>query len=176
MNSKHWSHIAVLIVALTLYLYFWQGWIAVATLYGVVVVALVCYGVVKARGKKAKPQQRSVVAHSEVRRDIMEQQISRRREQGETLRCLAICLEQRDESFVRLAERIMDWHLEYSRANGIYHSDLYDFILDKCKERLRSAEAEYLKRELRVTIEIIRSLMRKQSVEDVVQLVIDRKK
>ena len=169
MKWRFTTQIYILLLAVALYLYFWQGWIAVA-IYIVAVVVLYLLSRHKKVEKKTSPKSVEVENVAQKRADAI---IARRREQGERLRAFAVAVEGSDAGVDRLVRRLLDWHLEYSRANGYYHIDLYDFLLDKCKERLSTAEADYLKRELRLSIEIIRQLMRGRSITEIKERVLN---
>ena len=169
MKWRFSTQIYILLLAVALYLYFWQGWIAVGV-YLAVIVVIYLLSRKKSKQKTSAPKSIEVENSAQKRADAL---IARRREQGERLRAFAVAVEGSDLGIDRLVRRLLDWHLEYSRANGYYHSDLYDFLLDKCKERLSTAEAEYLKRELRLSIDIIRLLMRGREISEIKERVLN---
>lgn len=169
MKLRFSTQIYILLLAVALYLYFWQGWIAV----GIYLVAVVVIYLLSGRKREENtptPKSFEVENSAQKRAEAL---VARRREQGERLRAFAVAVEGSDLGIDRLVRRLLDWHLEYSRANGYYHSDLYDFLLDKCKERLSTAEAEYLKRELRLSIDIIRLLMRGRDISEIKERVLN---
>lgn len=163
----------ILLLAVALYLYFWQGWIAVGIYLAVVALLLLSVWLLRRKSEQRQsgqtPTKRSVKVD-----DLERRRVERRKEQSQKVREFIVAVDGRDLGMDRVAKRLVDWHLEYSRMNGYHHTDLYDFILDRCKERLSSAEAAYLRRELRQTIEIIRRFMRGQSVEQVVSSLKDK--
>lgn len=163
----------ILLIAVALYLYFWQGWIAVGIYLAVVALLLLSVWLLRRKSEQRQsgqtPTKRSVKVD-----DLERRRVERRKEQSQKVREFIVAVDGRDLGMDRVAKRLVDWHLEYSRMNGYHYTDLYDFILDRCKERLSSAEAAYLRRELRQTIEIIRRFMRGQSVEQVVSSLKDK--
>lgn len=165
MKRQQNLQIFVLLLTVALFIYFGLGWIAVA-LYIVVLLAL--YAVMRFRKQEDKPQTGSVevVDSAKLREESI---VARRREQGEKLRAFAIAVEGQNLTLDRLAKRLMNWHLEYSRANGYYDKDLYDFVLEKCKAKQKVARAPHLRRELKLSIDIIRQFMRGRSVEEVIE-------
>ena len=116
MKRQQNLQIFVLLLTVALFIYFGLGWIAVA-LYIVVLLAL--YAVMRLRKQEDKPQTGSVevVDSAKLREESI---VARRREQGEKLRAFAIAVEGQNLTLDRLAKRLMNWHLEYSRANGYY--------------------------------------------------------
>ena len=174
------SQIIVLMAAVVLYLYFWKGGIAVAICCIPIAILFTIRAVHRRRNRRQEPKIEAA-QRVEVKVDVEAITIARRREQGETLRQFIVQAENREPKLSRVTKRLSDWYLEYLRTDTIYHRDLYDFILDKCKERLTTAEANYLKSELRLTIEVVRSFMRGQKLSEVldditnwdVELVVD---
>lgn len=98
---------------------------------------------------------------------IENENLKRRRTQIATFEQFILRLN-RAVLYSRLSSRFYDWLLDYLRADLVYSTDLYDYLLERAKKRLNSAQAEYLKSELRVMIDVVRLFMRGQSVEDVV--------
>lgn len=167
------SQIIVLMAAVVLYLYFWKGWIAVAICCIAFAILFAIRAVHRCRNRRQEPKIEAAQS-VEVKVDVEAITIARRREQGETLRQFIIQAENREPKLSRVTKRLSDWYLEYLRTDTIYHRDLYDFILDKCKERLTTAEANYLKSELRLTIEVVRSFMRGQKLSEVLDDIIEK--
>jgi|GEM_PF-3736178 len=172
MNSSLWRY-STLILAVVIYLYFWIGWWCVLFC-AVAILLLLCYRAyrrykIDLRLNKyrytdttvsTKVEQSSAVS-------IENENLKRRRTQIATFEQFILRLN-RAVLYSRLASRFYDWLLDYLRADLVYSTDLYDYLLERAKKRLNSAQAEYLKSELRVMIDVVRLFMRGQSVEDVV--------
>ena len=109
-----------------------------------------------------------------VKRDLDALTLERRRAQVEVIISFSEAVSRSELDMDRVVKRFDDWYLEYAKQNGLYHKDLYDFILESCKERLKSAKADYLKSELRLSIDIVRQFMRGRSVEQVVETLANR--
>lgn len=101
--------------------------------------------------------------------DFQKHRIDRRKAQGEAIRTLSFIVSQGGKSYERVVNHLMDWHLEYSRKGLINHTDLYDFLIDSAQQRLKSAKADYLKHELRVSIAVVRLFLRGYTPEKVAE-------
>ena len=104
---------------------------------------------------------------------IENENLKRRRTQIATFEQFILRLN-RAGLYSRLSSRFYDWLLDYLRADLVYSTDLYDYLLERAKKRLNSAQAEYLKSELRVMIDVVRLFMRGQSVEEAVNTLKER--
>lgn len=104
---------------------------------------------------------------------IENENLKRRRRQIATFEQFILRLN-RAGLYSRLSSRFYDWLLDYLRADLVYSTDLYDYLLERAKKRLNSAQAEYLKSELRVMIDVVRLFMRGQSVEEAVNTLKER--
>lgn len=161
------SQIYVLILALLVFLYFLLGiWGVIIPVAGVAIYLL--YRLYRAMASRRKVRIESVQGYK-VEISPEQRAIERRRAQCETIRSFAIAVEGGDLQIDRLIRRMLDWHLDYSRKNEIYHIDLYDYLIDKAKERLKDARADYLKRELRLTIAIVRQLIKGRTISSTIE-------
>lgn len=173
MNRRYTYQILILLLAVALYLYFGLGWIAVVVY--LVAVAMLWIGVVLYKRKSEQQDLELQQPESKVvKRDLDALTLERRRAQVEVIISFSEAVSRSELDMDRVVKRFDDWYLEYAKQNGLYHKDLYDFILESCKERLKSAKAEYLKSELRLSIDIVRQFMRGRSVEQVVETLADR--
>jgi hypothetical protein len=166
MNRHHTYTVAILLFALALYLYFGLGWIAVV----VYVVVLVAAWIVVAhyrRKEQEYTQTPPLTANDVLGKDYDALNLERRREQRERIISFSEAAQRDNLDLDRVVKRLDDWCLEYTNDNHLYHVDLYDFILERCKERLKSAKADYLKSELRLIIDIVRQFMRGRTVEQI---------
>ncbi len=173
MNRRYYYQLAIVLFAIALYLYFWLGWIAVA----VYLVAVVLLVVLLFRLKRRDEQYSEIeplTTDKVLAKDYDALNLERRRAQVERVISFAEAISRSELGMERLAKRFDDWYLEYAHSKKIYHIDLYDFILEQCKERLKSAKADYLKGELRLSIDIVRQLMRGRTVEQIIDS-IDKK-
>ena len=173
MKSRYAYQIAILLLALALYLYFWLGWIAVV-LYVVAVVLLVVVLIKLKRRDENYSETEPLTTVKVLNKDYESINIERRRAQVERVISFTQALNRSDLEMDRVAKRFDDWYLEYAHSHSLYHIDLYDFILEQCKERLKTAKAEYLKSELRLSIDIVRQLMRGRTTEQIIDS-IDKK-
>lgn len=162
------SQIATLIVAALIALYFWLKWWAVVVCLFVLLFCLI-WRIVRRRKTTAtqsyKPKSAAVEENPIIRQQ--ERLISRRKAQGEAIRTLSFVLSSQNKSCDRVIKHLLDWHLEYSRKSMIYHTDLYDYLIDCAQQRLKTAKADYLKHELRLTISVVRKFMRGETPESV---------
>ena len=169
MGKQFWSQIAVLLLAVVLCLYFWLGyWAVAAILFGGVVLAVVI--AIRRRSTKAIESQ-GVAKPSSVRVEKSRDEViaERRRAQGRNFFAAAEQIVKMRTDLQRTVERMLDWYSDYLKSNGVYHTELYDYMLQRIKERQQSAKASYLKRELNISKSIIRSLMRGYSAEQILE-------
>lgn len=172
MNNGLWSQIWVLLLALAISLYFWLGYWVFA-LYAVAGVAAVAVWLVRRRGAKVTAE--DVAPRQEGKQEsnhfgkLASRAIERRREQGKRLYAVADAIESRLPQHKRMIKRLLDWYLDYLRGDEIYHKDLYDHLLALIKERLTTAKAAYLRRELELSRQVVRYAMRPLTVEQIVE-------
>lgn len=169
MNRKFTPQLVILLLAVAIYLYFGLGWAAVVVyiIFVLAIVALIAWRKsLDSRNPSAKPELTNVQV---LKKDFEAIALERRKGQVANIISFAERLDVESEGMQRLAKRFDEWYIEYKRTNSIYHIDLYDYIINQCKERLKSAKAEYLKHELRLSIDIIRQFMRGRSVDDILR-------
>ena len=174
MNRHYRYTITILLLAVALYLYFGLGWVAVVV-YLVVLALLWALWALYRRNSQSYTENKPLTAAKVLGKDYDAINLERRRQQREKIISFAEALQQSDPDYERVVKRFDDWALEYTNDNHIYHADLYDFILEQCKERLKTAKADYLKSELRLSIDIVRQFMRGRSAEEVVDELQKRK-
>lgn len=167
MNHRYTYTIYILLLSVALYLYFGLGWIAVVV-YLVVLALLWVLLILSRRKSQSYTQTQPLSAAKVLGKDYDAMNLERRRQQREKVITFAEIAQRENLDFDRVVKRFDDWCLEYTNDNHIYHIDLYDFILERCKERLKTAKADYLKTELRLSIDIVRQFMRGRSAEEVV--------
>lgn len=164
----------IVLLALLVYLYFLVGrWIVILyALAGAVVVAKVCRNYYLRRWRRRESAR--LAEGSELTQQIGANNIERRKGQSYTMRKFVALTNSQEINIRRFVNRIANWHLEYLHRNGIYHIDLYDYLIDRAKERLKNAEAHYHKQELRLTIELVRTLMRTGDEHEALNMLKDR--
>ena len=169
MNRKFTTQLIILLLAVAIYLYFGLG-LGAVVIYIICVAAVVALIVWKKRRDSRNPSAKPELTNIQVlKKDYEAIALERRRGQVANIIAFAERLDIQSEDMQRIARRFDDWYVEYKRSNSIYHIDLYDYIINQCKERLKTAKAEYLKHELRLSIDIIRQFMRGRSVDDILR-------
>lgn len=111
---------------------------------------------------------------SQLTQQIGAKNIERRKAQSYLMRKFVALTNSQDINIRRFVNRLTGWHLVYLRKNEIYHIDLYDYLIERAKERLKHAEAHYHKQELRLTIELVRTLMRTGDEHETLNMLKDR--
>lgn len=169
MKTHNLSQILVLVLAVAISLYFWLGGYAYIV-YGAVVVAVVSIYLLRGRTSVKKDVERkpTIVKSSELKELSIKIEATRK-EQGRKLVAVAEQIKALSPKYNRLIERLLDWYLEYLRDNGIYHQDLYQYLLVRIKDRQNEAKAHYLKRELELSKILIRSIMRGEDAHKIVE-------
>ena len=169
MKTHNLSQILVLVLAVAISLYFWLGGYAIIV-YGAVVVVVVSIYLLRGRTsvKKDVEHKPTIVKSSELK--VLSIKIeAKRKEQGRKLVAVAEQIKALNPKYNRLIERLLDWYLEYLRDNGIYHQDLYQYLLVRIKDRQKEAKAHYLKRELELSKILIRAIMRGEDAHKIVE-------
>lgn len=166
MKTRNLSQILVLVLAVAISLYFWLGRYAVIV-YAVVVAVVLSIYIWHRKSKKA--EHRPLTDLTAVPKDISAQIAHRRKEQGRVLLALSEQIKAQAPEHSRMVERLLDWYLEYLRGNGIYHQDLYQYLLVRIKDRQKEAKAHYLRRELEQSKIVIRAIMRGEEAAKIVE-------
>lgn len=169
MKTHNLSQILVLVLAVAISLYFWLGGYAYIV-YGAVVVVAVSIYLLRGRTSVKKDVERkpTIVKSSELK-ELSIKIEAKRKEQGRKLVAVAEQIKALSPKYNRLIERLLDWYLEYLRDNGIYHQDLYQYLLVRIKDRQKEAKAHYLKRELELSKILIRAIMRGEDAHKIVE-------
>lgn len=169
MKTHNLSQILVLVLAVAISLYFWLGGYAYIV-YGAVVVVVVSIYLLRGRTSVKKDVERkpTIVKSSELK-ELSIKIEAKRKEQGRKLVAVAEQIKALNPKYNRLIERLLDWYLEYLRDNGIYHQDLYQYLLVRIKDRQKEAKAHYLKRELELSKILIRATMRGEDAHKIVE-------
>lgn len=169
MKTHNLSQILVLVLAVAISLYFWLGGYAYIV-YGAVVVVVVSIYLLRGRTSVKKDVERkpTIVKSSELK-ELSIKIEAKRKEQGHKLVAVAEQIKALNPKYNRLIERLLDWYLEYLRDNGIYHQDLYQYLLVRIKDRQKEAKAHYLKRELELSKILIRAIMRGEDAHKIVE-------
>ena len=95
---------------------------------------------------------------------------ARRKEQCSHFFMVADAIGRRLPEQSRMIERLMGWYSQYLREGTVAHKDLYDYLLGEIKERMATAKASYLKRELELSKQFIRALIRRRDMEEIVEI------
>ncbi|MBQ7310670.1 MAG: hypothetical protein IJW88_03995 [Alistipes sp.] len=169
MKTHNLSQILVLVLAVAISLYFWLGGYAYIV-YGAVVVVVVSIYLLRGRTRVKKDVERkpTIVKSSELK-ELSIKIEAKRKEQGRKLVAVAEQIKALNPKYNRLIERLLDWYLEYLSDNGIYHQDLYQYLLVRIKDRQKEAKAHYLKRELELSKILIRAIMRGEDAYKIVE-------
>ena len=166
MKTRNLSQIFVLLLAVAISLYFWLGRYAFIV-YGVVIAVVIPVYIWHRKAKKV--EHRPCTDLAAVPKDISAQIAHRRKEQGRVLLALSEQIKAQAPEHNRMVERLLDWYLEYLRDNGIYHQDLYQYLLVRIKDRQKEAKAHYLRRELEQSKIVIRAIMRGEEAAKIVE-------
>ena len=176
MNRWIWSQAWVLLLAVAISLYFWLGTVAfiIYGVVGVLSIAVLITRYVARRRANAKP---AVAIKSTIRQSSKndfqqrnEKIVARRKEQCSRFFEVADGISRRQPEHSRLIERLMGWYSQYLHEGISAHQDLYDYLLLEIKERMATARASYLKRELELSKLVVRALMRRCDVEQFVEI------
>lgn len=170
MGKRFWSQIAIVLLAVLLCLYFWLGYWALVGL-AVVVVAIVVIALIRVckRKKSADNKAFNPKPISVEIKDRNSEIINGRKEQGVHFFDTARQIIASKPEFERAVNRMLDWYSEYLRESSFYHISVYDYLLNRIKERQSEAKASYLKRELQASKIIIRAMMRGCSVSQILE-------
>ena len=165
MRVPHAQYL-ILLISVAIYLYFLLGWVAVVLFVLLVVLALLWW--CRWRFGRAESREPSVhkLGEGEFTQQVVANNIARRREQSATLRRLILAIDHSDIDAKHFVNRLTTWQLEYLRKSLIHHTDLYDYLINRAKERLKQATSHSLRHQLRVTIELVRILMRQNGAVD----------
>lgn len=168
--NRYSSQLVALCVAVCITLYFWLKWWAAAACLIVLLLCLICRIIKKKKASISnKHKSQNIAETRNLTTDFQRDRIERRKAQGQAIRTLSFISSQGGKSYERVVNHLLDWHLEYSRKGLINHTDLYDFLIDSAQQRLKSAKADYLKHELRVSIAVVRLFLRGYTPEKVAE-------
>lgn len=165
--KRYGSQIAAMVMAALITLYFWLKWWVVVLCLFVLLSCLIWYIVRRRRTTATQIFETKSIKEENPVVERQKQFIERRKTQGEAIRTLSFIISSQNKSCNRVINHLLDWHLEYSRNNMIYHTDLYDYLIDCAQQRLKTAKADYLKHELRLAITVVRKFMRGNTPEQV---------
>lgn len=169
MKTHNLSQILVLVLAVAISLYFWLGGYAYIVCGAVVVVVVSIYLLRGRTSVKKDVEHKPTIVKSSELKELSIKIEAKRKEQGRKLVAVAEQIKALNPKYNRLIERLLDWYLEYLRDNGIYHQDLYQYLLVRIKDRQKEAKAHYLKRELELSKILIRAIMRGEDAHKIVE-------
>lgn len=176
MNRWIWSQAWVLLLAVVISLYFWLGAVAFIV-YVVVGVAVIAVWIARYIARRRADIAPSAARKSSIRQlsksDFQQRNetiAARRKEQCKHFFDVVDGVSRRLPEQSRLIERLMGWYSQYLSEGTAAHKDLYDYLLVEIKERMTTARASYLKRELELSKRVVRALMRRCDEEQIIEI------
>ena len=168
MRLHNIEQILGIVLAVAISLYIWLGGYAFI-IYGVVAIAALVLYILQRPQKQKRAESKPTTMQSADLKQLSDQIVAGRREQGRKLLAVAEQIKAERAEYSRMIERLLDWYLEYLRDNGIYHNDLYQYLLTRIKDRQKQAKAPYLKRELNQSKVVVRAIMRGEQAQKIIE-------